>query len=417
MNNRKKKIYGRSPSWRLVVPILPGLDSSATVNAARSIVPDRQIALIGLVPVKDSGALSAAAGSSQKTRSCLRQIVRGTQLRRYRRVIVSHQIWREFCTVLGELRADLLMLDWPGFFQKLNLDASEILAAPPCRIALVRGPVARSPDKVLVPLRGSQQAEFALRLALNISRTSHAKTTSMHVLQEGKTIEQQTPFHGIRNVLRNLPEVNHLEYPSGIPVAEVLSATKGYDLIVMGLTAQQSREEDPIGGFTRNILEKAPAGVIAVKDIVPLKESLQPEVAGKTAISILVDKWFAESTYHSSEFENLEYLLELKNAQHVTISLALPALNEEKTVGNVIRTIKGPLMDRMPLLDEIVLMDSNSCDQTRQIARDLGVPVYIHQELLPQYGSRHGKGEALWKSLLVTSGDILVWVDTDRVFS
>jgi len=72
-------------------------------------------------------------------------------------------------------------------------------------------------------------------------------------------------------------------------------------------------------------------------------------------------------------------------------------------------------MDRLPLLDEIVLMDSNSSDRTRQIARDLGVPVYIHQELLPQYGPRPGKGEALWKSLLVTKGDILVWVDTDIV--
>ncbi len=67
------------------------------------------------------------------------------------------------------------------------------------------------------------------------------------------------------------------------------------------------------------------------------------------------------------------------------------------------------------LVDEIVLMDSNSNDRTRQIAADLGVPVYIHQELLPGYGPRHGKGEALWKSLLVTHGDIVVWIDTDIV--
>jgi hypothetical protein len=43
----------------------------------------------------------------------------------------------------------------------------------------------------------------------------------------------------------------------------------------------------------------------------------------------------------------------------------------------------------------------------------LGLPVYIHQELLPGLGVRPGKGEALWKSLLVTQGDILVWIDTD----
>jgi glycosyltransferase involved in cell wall biosynthesis len=67
------------------------------------------------------------------------------------------------------------------------------------------------------------------------------------------------------------------------------------------------------------------------------------------------------------------------------------------------------------LLDEIVLMDSNSTDRTRQIASDLGIPVYIHQEILPELGARQGKGEALWKSLFVTRGDILLWLDTDIV--
>jgi glucosyl-3-phosphoglycerate synthase len=60
-------------------------------------------------------------------------------------------------------------------------------------------------------------------------------------------------------------------------------------------------------------------------------------------------------------------------------------------------------------------MDSNSGDRTREIARAEGIPVYIHQELLPGTPPREGKGEALWKSLLVTRGDILLWVDTDIV--
>jgi glucosyl-3-phosphoglycerate synthase len=72
-------------------------------------------------------------------------------------------------------------------------------------------------------------------------------------------------------------------------------------------------------------------------------------------------------------------------------------------------------MKDFPLLDEIVLMDSNSTDRTREIARELGVPVYIHQHLLPDMKPRTGKGEALWKSLLVTKGDIIAWIDTDIV--
>ncbi len=93
----------------------------------------------------------------------------------------------------------------------------------------------------------------------------------------------------------------------------------------------------------------------------------------------------------------------------------MPALNEEQTVGKVIRTIKDSLLDGIPLVDDIVLVNSGSTDATREIAAGLQVPVHIHQEVLPQLGARHGKGEALWKSLYLTTGDIVIWVDTDIV--
>jgi glucosyl-3-phosphoglycerate synthase len=70
-------------------------------------------------------------------------------------------------------------------------------------------------------------------------------------------------------------------------------------------------------------------------------------------------------------------------------------------------------MQRVPLVDEMVVVDSNSDDRTREIAGHLGVPVFVHQEILPEYGQRVGKGEALWKSLYVTRGDLVFWIDTD----
>ena len=99
-----------------------------------------------------------------------------------------------------------------------------------------------------------------------------------------------------------------------------------------------------------------------------------------------MDKWFAENTYHADEFADLDALLDLKRQRGLTISLALPALNEEATVGNVIRSIKGPLMEEVPLIDELVLIDSRSTDRTVEIARSLGVPVFVHQDILPEYG-------------------------------
>jgi glucosyl-3-phosphoglycerate synthase len=161
-------------------------------------------------------------------------------------------------------------------------------------------------------------------------------------------------------------------------------------------------------------MQTASGAVIAVKNRRPLPVTVD-ESAGAEAISILVDKWFAENTFHADEFAGLEALVRLKQEQRLTLSLALPALNEEKTVGHVIGSIKHALMERVPLLDEIVLIDSNSSDRTRAIAAELGVPVHIHQHLLPELGARTGKGEALWKSLLVTRGDIIAWIDTDIV--
>lgn len=126
-----------------------------------------------------------------------------------------------------------------------------------------------------------------------------------------------------------------------------------------------------------------------------------------------VNSWFTESTFHVREFEQLNRLLKAKREQGVTISLALPTLNEAETIGDVLGQTQEFLMKRVPLLDEIVVIDSNSTDDTREIARSYGVPVYVHQELLSDYGARHGKGEALWKSLYVTTGDIVLWCDTD----
>jgi glucosyl-3-phosphoglycerate synthase len=189
----------------------------------------------------------------------------------------------------------------------------------------------------------------------------------------------------------------------------------GHDLLLIGVSARLGSEGVLLGPIAEEMMRRAPCGVVSL-----MAERRQPAVpdealVGTRAISILVDKWFAENTYSSEEFADLDRLLALKQAQGVSISLALPALNEEGTVGKVIRTVRRALMDELPLLDEIVLVDSASEDRTREIAAQEGARVYTHQELLPAYGARVGKGEALWKSLFVTRGDIIAWVDTDIV--
>jgi glucosyl-3-phosphoglycerate synthase len=265
-------------------------------------------------------------------------------------------------------------------------------------------------EKTLISVRGGPYAELAFQMGMKLHP---AQLDVLHLTLAG-TISD-APFKGLKGILQNLPEVNLRSITTDDAVRTILDESKRYDIVILGATARQSMSGSSLGPVAEKLLAEAPSTVVVVKTYRPIVESLLDESSGIQAISILVDKWFAENTFHADEFSDLQKLLELKKEQGSTISLALPALNEEATVGKVIKTIKKALMEDVPLLDEIVLVDSDSTDRTRAIASELGVPVHIHQQILPEMGVRHGKGEALWKSLLVTNGDIIAWIDTDIV--
>lgn len=196
-----------------------------------------------------------------------------------------------------------------------------------------------------------------------------------------------------------------------------MDEARDHQVITIGAPSSEFRPNIWMNSLLDVFLSDENKSLAIVNEYLPLdlsQETTKPAAYTRDRpLAVVVDKWFAENTYHTREFMDLERLMQLKQDQGVTISLALPALNEEETVGNVIKTVKTALMDQVPVLDEIVLIDSGSQDKTREIASDLGIPVFIHQEILPQYGAYHGKGEALWKSLYVVNGDIIAWIDTD----
>jgi len=120
-----------------------------------------------------------------------------------------------------------------------------------------------------------------------------------------------------------------------------------------------------------------------------------------------------DRTWHHSRFSDIGRLVALKEQKGLKISLAFPTLNEEATIGKEILVIRTELMDRFPLLDEIVVIDSSSQDKTRQVAEQYGARVVESKDILPNHGTYRGKGENLWKSLYALQGDIIVWVDAD----
>jgi glucosyl-3-phosphoglycerate synthase len=123
--------------------------------------------------------------------------------------------------------------------------------------------------------------------------------------------------------------------------------------------------------------------------------------------------WLEKNTFHYSEFGDLHRLVEEKQKKNLTISLCLPTLNEEKTIAKEIIIMKSELMARYPLVDELIVIDSGSTDNTLNIARSFGADVYVANEILPDLDQFKGKGENLWKALYITKGDIIVYIDAD----
>ena len=122
--------------------------------------------------------------------------------------------------------------------------------------------------------------------------------------------------------------------------------------------------------------------------------------------------WLRRQTSHWRDWP-LERLLAAKRAAGTRISVVIPARNEERTVGRVVAALRQALLVDTPLVDEIIVVDSDSTDGTARAAERAGGTVYRARDIAPALGSHPGKGEALWKSLLVTHGDLLVFVDAD----
>ncbi|TXC96113.1 glucosyl-3-phosphoglycerate synthase [Streptomyces sp. ISID311] len=131
-----------------------------------------------------------------------------------------------------------------------------------------------------------------------------------------------------------------------------------------------------------------------------------------------VERWLRGRSWSAAD-RPLEQLLEAKRQTGRTVSVVLPALDEEATVGAIVTTIRDTLMtDAAGLVDELVVLDSGSTDRTAEVAAAAGARVVHRDSILPRLPALPGKGEVLWRSLLATTGDIICFIDADlREFS
>jgi len=124
-----------------------------------------------------------------------------------------------------------------------------------------------------------------------------------------------------------------------------------------------------------------------------------------------VESWFRRRTSSAEDWP----LADLRKAKAATtVSVVLPALNEERTVGPIVATIRDELVDvTVPVIDELVVLDSGSTDRTSTVAADAGARLVHREDVLPDVPPLPGKGEAMWRGLAATTGDVVVYLDSD----
>ena len=410
---------------KILVPVTDPVRALPYLKVAGALLPpEGKILALRVVEIPEEESLSVGAEKAPIYRAALEDLVSQFPDQRVEvktLVRVSRRLGEGIADTAKEESCDLLLLPWKGYtvseesFFGATID--RLLERPPCNAIVVRASDFSHCNRILLPVRGGPYAEFALEIASQLAISLGAEVTVLHC--EQRFSAPGFADRAYQSFLRKLqfhPHVKRLINIHGDAKDAIIQEAKGHHMVIIGAGFNPEPRAYFLGPVVEHVALKTDKPLLVVKTP---SFSLAPEFAERTAeaasrpLSERVDKWFAENTFHRKEFNDLKKLVELKEKQGLTISLGLPALNEAETVGKIIRTIKGTLLEEAPLLDEIVLIDSGSTDETVQIAKDLGIPVIVHQEILPGYGSYRGKGEALWKSLFVLKGDLIVWIDTD----
>jgi len=439
----------RSPlPARILIPVANPGTAEELIRLGAAMLDPRagELSALGIVEVPEGMPLSEGATRARHARRLLQKVLdyapSGTTIHPI--VRIGRHAAEGITEAAAEQESDLIIFGWGGKAPSGNNGRKagptvfsptidEVARESPCDIAVVKQRGSREIKRVLVPVRGGPHAELAIRFADAIATYHGATVVVLHLVPAGITmavraqaeralttfIKQHLKGKG-EAVLREAPNVRNA----------ILREAEKADLVVMGASAVpggDGTESYLFGALPEAIAARAKPTVVVVKTREAIGGPTFDALASKAeslaaadraaeearAVPARVERWFGESNFHHAEFSDLRRLVQLKEKQGVTVSLVLPTLDEEETIGPIVRRAMREMVGRVPLLDEVLVIDSESSDRTREIAEAEGARVVQHPDVLARYGSFRGKGEALWKSLFETTGDIIVWADTD----
>ncbi len=122
-----------------------------------------------------------------------------------------------------------------------------------------------------------------------------------------------------------------------------------------------------------------------------------------------IDAWRERRGFRATGFD----VADLVRRKRDSVSVVLPCREVAETIGSVLDAL-APL-ERMGLIDEVLVIDAASADGTAEIAARHGARVVQESRVLPEFGPCQGKGDAMWRALAVTEGDIVAYIDADTI--
>ena len=134
-------------------------------------------------------------------------------------------------------------------------------------------------------------------------------------------------------------------------------------------------------------------------------------VARGLSVDLAVATWLERRRYRAADF-SVQRLRAIKGA--TTITVIVPAKECAQTVPGVLRETAGPLVNA-GLVDELVVVDAGSADGTARAAARCGARVFQQDQIASELGPAQGKGDAMWRALQQTGGDIVCFLDADTV--
>ncbi len=439
-----------------------------------------RIVVLGVVTVPEETPLSQGASLVRAYRTMLHYINQDAgpdeSVEVQTEVRVARQVWQGIADQVADEKADLLLLHWkgttetPGKLYGDTLDA--LLAEPPCDVVLARFnnsfPEAKN---ILLPVRGGSYSTLALTLASNLAEEWTANITVLHSLGPNRPVSprpalpvyddlfgmarfasplseaEDETLTSLQNLVAELPPGARLVAMQGQVGPGIVREARFHDLIILGATDPNEHREEtgsklvgPGFNIAEHIAAETNCPLLVVKTRKPFE--LTRLYLGNSAFGAgrepsleeLVDRWFAENTFHYREFRTMSSLTLLKERHNQSVSLVLPVYGEVHPLklAEMVRKARMALMYDPVLIDEIVICAPDGLLGQEEIATFNAPLLSGSGHVLP---SQHeviyyapdssegappatqdgGPGLALWHALHRVRGDLVVWIDPAMV--